>query len=161
MDPAHLFLALAVLLVVLGLAGSLLPVIPGAPMIFAGLALAAWAEDFVYVGWGTLLVIGILAAVSYAVDFVAGSLGARRFGASRRAVVGAALGAIVGLFFGLPGILLGPLVGAVLGELSARRSLGGAGRAGLGTALGLALGAAAKLALALSMVGVFVVVRFF
>jgi len=149
------------MLVLLGLAGTLLPAIPGAPMIFAGLALAAWAEDFAYVGWGTLVVIGILTAVTYAVDFVAGSLGARRFGASRRAVVGAALGAIVGLFFGLPGILLGPLVGAVLGELSARRSLGEAGRAGLGTALGLALGAAAKLALALSMVGVFVVVRFF
>ena len=161
MDPAIALIALAVLLVVVGLAGTLLPAIPGAPMIFAGLALAAWAEDFAYVGWGTLVVIGVLTVVTYAVDFVAGSLGARRFGASRRAVVGAALGALVGLFFGLPGILLGPLIGAVLGELSARRTLGEAGRAGIGTALGLALGAAAKLALALSMVGVFVIVRFF
>jgi len=160
-DPAIALIALAVLLVVVGLAGTLLPAIPGAPMIFAGLALAAWAEDFAYVGWGTLVVIGVLTVVTYAVDFVAGSLGARRFGASRRAVVGAALGALVGLFFGLPGILLGPLIGAVLGELSARRTLGEAGRAGIGTALGLALGAAAKLALALSMVGVFVIVRFF
>jgi uncharacterized protein YqgC (DUF456 family) len=160
-DPTVAWLVLAGLLVAVGVAGTLLPAIPGSLLIFAGLLLAAWAEGFAYVGAWTLAVIGGLTALTYAVDFIAGSLGARRFGASHRAVIGAALGALVGLFFGIPGILLGPLVGAVLGELSARRSLGEAGRAGIGTALGLAIGAAAKLALALSMVGVFVVVRFF
>ena len=101
----------------------------------------------------------MLALLSYAVDFVATALGAKRFGASKRAVVGAALGALVGLFFGLPGILLGPFVGAVIGELTAQRGLGEAGRAGMGATIGLVLGAAGKLALAFSMLGVFLAAR--
>lgn len=161
LDPAIVALVLAGLLVVVGFLGMLLPAVPGAPVVFAGLLLAAWAEDFRHVGAGTLTVIGVLAALTYVVDFVAGAIGAKRFGASPRAVVGAALGALVGLFFGLPGILLGPFIGAVAGELSAQRSLGDASRAGIGATLGMAIGAAAKIALALSMLGVFVVVRFF
>jgi uncharacterized protein YqgC (DUF456 family) len=150
----------AVLLVILGLVGLLLPALPGAPLLFAGLVLAAWAEGFAYVGVGTLVVLGALAVLTYAVDFLAGAFGAKRFGASTRGVIGALLGALVGIFFGLPGVLLGPFVGAVLGELSTRRGLDEAGKAGFGATLGLVLGAAAKLALALSMVGVFAVVRF-
>lgn len=144
-----------------GIAGLLFPVLPGAPMVFAGLALAAWAEDFAHVGGGTLALLGILALLTYVADFLAGAFGARTFGASRRAVAGAALGAVVGVFFGIPGVLLGPFAGAFLGELSARTGLKTAGRAGFGAALGMALGIAAKLALALAMVGIFVVVRVF
>jgi uncharacterized protein YqgC (DUF456 family) len=98
--------------------------------------------------------------LSYAFDFLASALGAKRFGASREAIVGASLGAIVGLFFGVPGILLGPFIGAVLGELSNRMNLKAAGLAGAGATLGLALGAAAKLTLAVAMLGIFIVVRF-
>ena len=151
---------LAVVLVVLGLVGLVLPALPGAPLLFAGLALAAWAEDFVYVGSGTLIILGVLALLTYAVDFLAGAMGAKRFGASNRAIAGAALGALVGLFFGLPGILLGPFVGAVLGELSAQRNLREAGIAGIGASFGLVLGAAAKLALAFAMLGIFLFSRF-
>ncbi len=105
-------------------------------------------------------VLGALALLTYAVDFAASALGAKRFGASNRAVVGAAIGALVGIFFGLPGILLGPFVGATLGELSDRRGPRDAARAGVGATLGLALGAAAKLALAFSMLGIFALARF-
>lgn len=161
MDPAAILLwLLAALLVLVGIAGLVVPGLPGAPLIFAGLLAAAAAEDFTHVGAWTLALLGAMAALSYVVDFAATALGARRFGASRRAVLGAALGLFAGLFLGLPGILLGPFVGAVLGELSQRRSLPEAGRAGIGATLGLALGAAAKLALAFSMIGVFVAVRF-
>lgn len=160
MEATSAFLVLAALLVIVGLAGTLLPALPGPPLLFAGLLLAAWAEHFAYVGVGGLAVLGGMTALIYVVDFAAGAFGARRFGASRRAVVGAALGAVVGLFFGLPGILLGPFLGAVAGELSARRSLSQAGRAGIGATLGLAIGAAAKLALSLSMVGFFLLLRF-
>jgi uncharacterized protein YqgC (DUF456 family) len=159
MDPALLWVISAVLVIV-GLAGLALPALPGAPLIFGGLLLAAWAEHFAYVGWGTLTLLGILMLLIVAVDFVAGALGAKKFGASGRSVTGAALGATVGIFFGLPGILLGPFVGAVLGELSARRTLTQAGRAGIGATIGLILGTAAKFALAFSMLGVFAVVRF-
>ncbi len=150
---------LAVAMVVIGLLGVVLPAIPGAPVLFGGLFLAALAEDFVYVGPWTLGALGVLALLTYAVDFAAGAFGARRFGATQRGMMGAALGALAGLFFGIPGILLGPFVGAVLGELSARRKLEEAGRAGIGASVGLALGAAAKLALAFSMIGLFFFMR--
>jgi uncharacterized protein YqgC (DUF456 family) len=151
---------LAAVLVVAGLAGLILPALPGAPLLFAGLLVAAWVEDFGYVGGGTLAVLGALALLTYAVDFAASALGAKRFGASKRAIVGAAIGALVGIFFGLPGILLGPFVGAVVGELTGRRGPRDAARAGLGATVGLALGAAAKLALAFSMLGIFALARF-
>jgi uncharacterized protein YqgC (DUF456 family) len=151
---------LAAVLVLAGLLGLILPALPGAPLLFAGLLVAAWVEDFSYVGGGTLAVLGALALLTYAVDFVASALGAKRFGASNRAIVGAAIGALVGIFFGLPGILLGPFVGAVVGELTGRRGPRDAARAGVGATVGLALGAAAKLALAFSMLGIFALDRF-
>jgi len=128
-------------------------------LVFAGLVLLAWAENFAYVGWLTLTLLGMLALLSYGVDFLATALGAKRFGASPRAVAGAALGALAGLFFGLPGIVLGPFVGAVIGEFSGRTSAGAAMQAGVGATLGLLFGALLKLALAFSMVGVFVLDR--
>jgi uncharacterized protein YqgC (DUF456 family) len=159
MDTTVLLWVLAAVLVLAGLAGLLLPALPGTPLLFAGLLVAAWAEDFAYVGAGTLALLAALAVLSYGVDFAATALGAKRFGASRRAVIGAALGALVGLFFGLPGILLGPFIGAVIGELTAQRGLSEAGRAGLGATIGLVLGVAGKLAIAVSMLGVFAWMR--
>lgn len=152
--------ALAIVLVMVGLAGLFLPVIPGAVVLFTGLAVAAWAEDFVYVGWGTLTILGVLALLTYPADFLASAFGAKRHGASPRAVTGAVIGAVAGIFFGLPGILLGPFAGAVIGELSTQRHLGRAGRAGFGATVGIVLGAAAKLAIALTMLGIFAIVRF-
>lgn len=151
---------LAVALIVIGLAGLVLPALPGPPLLFAGLLIAAWAEGFAYVGTLTLVALGVMALLMYLLDFAATAFGARRFGASRRAMIGAALGTVVGLFLGLPGVLVGPFVGAVVGELATRRDLRTAGRAGVGATLGLVLGAAAKLALAFAMIGVFVVARF-
>ena len=151
---------LAAVLIVAGLVGLVLPAVPGPVLLFAGFVLGAWAEDFEHIGAVTLSLLGAMAVVAYVLDFIAGSLGASRYGASRRAVVGAAIGALVGIFFGLVGVLIGPFVGAVLGELSAQRTLHEASRAGFGATLGMVLGAAAKLALGFAMVGVFVVMRF-
>ena len=159
MDATVLLWLLAAILVLAGLLGLLLPALPGPPLLFAGLLVAAWAEDFVYVGAGTLALLAALALLTYAVDFAASALGAKRFGASKRAVIGAAVGAVVGLFFGLPGILFGPFIGAVIGELTAQRGLSDAGRAGVGATLGLVLGVAAKLTLAFAMLGLFALVR--
>ena len=151
---------LAIILVLGGIAGLVFPALPGAPILYAGLIVAAWAENFTYIGTKTLIVLGIMTSLTYAFDFLAGAFGAKRFGASRRAVIGATLGAIVGIFFGIPGILLGPFVGAVVGELSNRLNLKAAGLAGIGATLGLALGVAAKLTLAFAMLGIFIIVRF-
>jgi hypothetical protein len=152
---------LAASLVAAGLAGLVLPALPGAPLLFLGLVAAAWAEEFNYIGWGTLTLLGILCLLAYLVDFAAGAFGARHFGASRRAVIGAGCGTVGGLFFGLAGVLIGPFAGAVIGELTVRTDLRAAGRAGLGATLGLALGAAAKIALAFTMLGLFLAVRLF
>ena len=150
---------LAAALVIVGVLGLLLPALPGAPLLFGGLLVAAWLEDFAYVGPWTLTLLAIMAALTYLIDFLAGALGAKGFGATKYAMVGAFVGAVVGIFFGLPGILLGPFFGAVLGELLADRSLQEASAAGLGATIGLALGVAAKMALAFSMLGIFVLMR--
>lgn len=152
-------MALAAALVVAGLAGTLLPWLPGPPLVFAGLLVAAWSEDFVHVGPRALAGMGVLAAVAYVLDFVAGSVAAGRYGSSRRAMLGAAIGTLVGLFFGLPGLILGPFLGAVLGALSEDRSLERAGRAGFGAWVGMVLGVAAKIAILFAMIGWFLALR--
>ena len=126
----------------------------------AGFVLLAWAEDFAHVGTGTLVLLAVLAVFTYVADLAAGALGARRFGASRRAVAGAAIGAVVGLFAGLVGVLVGPFIGAVAGALSDRQGMAAAGKSGVGATIGLLVGAVAKLALGLGMIGVFAVARF-
>ena len=161
MEPRTLLWLPAVVLVVAGLVGLVLPALPGSVLVLAGLVLAAWAENFAYVGWGTISFLALLSVLAIAVDVPAGALGAKQFGASKRAILGSALGAFIGIFFGLPGILVGPFLGAVLGELSVRHNLQTAGRAGIGAWLGLVLGAAAKLAIVFTMLGVFALVRFF
>jgi uncharacterized protein YqgC (DUF456 family) len=158
-DPAWLLWALAFVLVVIGIMGLALPALPGAPLLFLGLVMAAWAEDFEYVGTGGLIALGILAILTYMADIVAGIFGAKKFGASKQAMIGAGVGAVIGIFFGLPGIILGPFLGAVIGELFQIRELMAAGRAGFGATIGLLLGAVAKLILAFMMLSLFVVLR--
>jgi uncharacterized protein YqgC (DUF456 family) len=159
METLILLWLLAALLILAGFAGLLLPALPGISLIYAGLVMLAWAEDFRYVGWLTLTLLGLLALLSYGVDLLAASLGAKKFGASPRAIWGAALGALLGLFFGLIGIVLGPFAGAVAGEFSGKSSARAALHAGVSATLGLLFGALLKIALAFTMLGVFVVAR--
>lgn len=147
---------LGAVLVVVGFAGILLPALPGTILIFLGLLLAAWADHFMRVGPWPLVIIGLVAAASYAVDFVAAALGAKTLGASRRAMAGAALGTVAGLFFGIPGVVIGPFVGAVVGELTVDQDVARAGRAGVAAWIGFAIGMAVKVGLAFVMVGIFV-----
>ncbi len=148
---------IAVLLVVVGLAGTLLPILPGVPLVFAGLLLAAWIDGFSHVGWPPLLVLALLAVLSVVVDVAASSLGAKRAGAGRAAMLGAALGALAGLFFGPLGLLIGPFLGAALGQFLVRQDLVEAGRVGVGAWIGFLVGTLARLALGLLMVLVFAV----
>ena len=151
---------LAGLLVIVGLAGTILPVLPGVPFIFMGLLVAAWIGDFQKIGWPTLTILAFLTILAIAADMLAALLGAKRAGASKLALLGATIGSIAGLFFGLVGIFLFPFIGAVVGELIARQRLHHAAKVGLATWLGLLFGALAKLALALTMVGVFGIAYF-
>lgn len=154
MEPA-LYYLLAVVLVIVGLAGTVMPVIPGALLVFAGLFVAAWADGFARVGTVALVIIGALGVLSFVADFVASLLGAKRVGASPQALVGAALGGGIGLFFGLAGMIVGPFIGAVAGELLARGRIAQAGKVGLGTWLGLLAAAVLKVIIAFMMIATF------
>lgn len=147
---------LAIVLMVVGAAGVVLPALPGVPLMFAGMLVAASIDDFQRIGWVTLTVLGLFTILSFVVDLAASALGAKRVGASARAVWGAVIGTLVGLFFGIPGLLFGPFVGALVGELTVHGRIDRAGRVGLATWIGLLFGTLVKLAIAFSMVGVFV-----
>ena len=161
MDPSFIFHLLAVLLVLVGIAGIILPALPGIPLVFAGLLLAAWADDFAHVGWLPLTVLGLLTLASFAVDILATVVGAQRVGASRKALWGTFVGSIVGLFFMPIGLFVGPLAGALLGEYWHTRELGRSTKVGLATWLGILLGFALKLALVIAMLGLFAFAWFF
>lgn len=146
---------LAILLILVGLAGTILPALPGVPLMLAGMVLSAWAGGFEQVGWGWIVALAVLTALALLADFVAGLLGAKRVGASVWALVGAALGTLVGLFFGIPGLLLGPFVGALMGELVAGSSLKRAAHVGAGAWIGFVVGTVLKVGIAFMMIGLF------
>lgn len=148
---------LAIAMIAVGVAGTVLPALPGTMLVFAGIALAAWIDDFTRIGGWTLGILAALTVVSLVTDYVAAAAGARKAGASRQAIIGAALGTLAGVFTGLVGLIFMPLAGAALGEYIAQRDLRRAGRVGVATWIGLLVGTAAKVGIVFVMVGIFVV----
>ncbi len=152
---------LAVLLIVVGVVGTVLPALPGGVLVFAGILLAAWIDDFTRIPVWVLAVLGVMTLLAWLVDYVAALAGAKRVGASRHALIGAFVGTVVGVFTGLWGLLFMPLVGAAIGEFIALRDLLRAGKVGLATWLGMLIGTAAKVAIVFAMIGVFLVALVF
>lgn len=166
MPGPWLYYLLAIVLVFAGLIGTVLPVLPGLPLIFGGMLLAAWAGGFEQIGVVTIVVLGLLTLLSLAIDFWAAALGARRVGASRLAIIGAVIGMFAGLFFGPIGLFAGPFAGALIGELLHgrkldTRQLGQAAKVGVGTWVGIVFGVVLKLTLAFAMIGSFALAWFF
>lgn len=151
---------LAILLMLVGALGIILPALPGIPLMFAGMVVAAAIDDFQRISWVTLGVLGFLTLLSVIIEFAASALGAKHVGASKRAVWGALIGTVVGLFFGIPGLLLGPFVGALIGELTVHGRIDQAGRVGIATWIGLIFGTLVKIAIAFAMIGIFVLAYF-
>lgn len=143
---------LAVALIAAGLAGAVVPVLPGIPMIFAGIWVIARVDHYQHLGPGWLLGIGAVGAVGVACDLLAGALGVTRMGASRAAVWGALLGTLAGLFVGLPGLLLGPFLGALLGELFSGKGILRSTQVGVSAWIGMVFGAITKLVSSMVMV---------
>jgi uncharacterized protein YqgC (DUF456 family) len=148
----------AVVLMAVGLIGTVLPAVPGTIIILA----AAVIHQIMLgtgrsLGWWNIAALVLLTLLSYALEFASGYFGAKRFGATKWGAFGAMFGAIVGLFFPFPGLILGPIVGAIAGELLAGKRLVSAGRAGWGTLLGNLGGMIAKLVIALAMIAIFLV----
>ena len=153
MDMALYLLAAA--LIIGGLVGSVIPALPGLPMIFGGIWLTAAVDDYRHLGLWWLLLIGGLGAAGVIIEFIASTLGAKRTGASRQALWGASIGTLVGMFFGIPGLLLGPFIGALLGELASGNSVLRSAHVGVGTWIGLLFGTLMKLVISFVMVGLF------
>jgi uncharacterized protein YqgC (DUF456 family) len=161
MASQTLYYGLAAVLVLIGLVGVVLPALPGLPLVFAGMLLAAWAGGFEQIGPVPLVVLGLMTAVSFVIDFWATAHGAKRVGASRKALVGAVLGTFAGLFFAPIGLFVGPFLGALVGELMHGKEFRQAAKVGLGTWLGIVLAVVLKLGLAFAMLGVFAFAWFF
>jgi len=139
-----------------GLAGTILPLLPSTPLMFAGMVLLAWHDQFLRIGWLSLLLLFVLMLLSCVLDYFAGAIGAKRVGASQAAVWGALIGSVIGILGGIPGMILGPFLGAAAGEMYARQDLLRAGQVGVASGIGMLLGAIAKIGLALAMLGVFI-----
>jgi uncharacterized protein YqgC (DUF456 family) len=147
--------AVAAALIVVGLAGTLVPALPGIPLIFGGIWMIAYVDHYRHVGCWWLLSIAVVGAVGLSLDLLAGALGAKRVGASKQAVWGALFGTAIGIFFGLPGLLLGPFLGAVLGELSTGSGVRRSTDVGVSAWMGLIFGTIFKLISSLMMVTMF------
>jgi uncharacterized protein YqgC (DUF456 family) len=143
-------------LMVTGVIGSVVPMLPGTPLIMVGAVVYAVATEFTPVGAGRLAILGVLGLAGWAMEHLAGILGARRAGGSRAAVVGALVGAVIGLAFAPLGLLLGPIGGAIAGELLSGRDPVASVRTGVGTAIGVVVGIVAHVACAVTMVALFV-----
>ncbi len=148
-------IVVAVLLVVVGIAGTILPMLPGVPLVFAGLLLAAWNGGFDQVGIVTMVIIGAIAALAWAVDFFASVVTAKKAGASKYALWGAGIGALVGIMGGIPGLIIGPAIGAIIGELITHKDTTKATTVGIAAGLGFVLALAIKIVLVLTMLAVF------
>jgi uncharacterized protein YqgC (DUF456 family) len=146
---------IAAALMVVGLVGTIVPSLPGIPLIFGGIWLIAAVDRYHHLGLWWLLSIAVVGAIGLTLDLLAGAMGAKRAGASKQAVWGALVGTVIGLFFGLPGLLLGPFVGAALGELAAGNSILRSTNVGISAWFGIIFGTIIKLVSSLIMVTLF------
>lgn len=158
---SQLWWVLGLAMMGLGVVGTVLPVLPGTVLVFLGALVAAWADDFLHISGWTIAVLGVLGVLGAIADEAAVLLGAKRAGASRPAMVGAAIGTVLGIFAGLWALVFLPLAGAMAGEAWHRRRedrvVGPASRIGLATWIGLLVATVVKLALGLTMVGIFAI----
>jgi uncharacterized protein len=167
-DPTTFAWIGVILMILIGLAGTVLPALPGTVFVLGGVIWGAWLDDFTKVPVWVVVICAVLAAIAFATDYFAALMGAKRVRASTWALVGAALGTVAGIFTGFVGLLFMPLLGAVAGEWFAQRQKKAdlqveegqyhtrAAKVGLATWVGMIVGTAVKLALVLTIVGIFV-----
>ncbi len=151
----YVLLILAIVLMILGIAGCLLPVLPGPVLTYAGL----WALHFTRfadISKNLLIIMGVVTVVVAVIDYVVPIWGTRHFGGSKYGMRGATVGLIIGLFLGPFGIIIGPFIGAVVGELIFKDDIKYALKAGFGSLLGFLTGIGMKLAAAFLMTFYFV-----
>jgi uncharacterized protein YqgC (DUF456 family) len=147
---------LSAMLIFIGMLGTVLPVLPGIPIAFVGMWIAAWAGAYQEISVFVVILLGALTVMSLLVDFLASALGAKRAGASTMAIVGAGIGSLIGLlFFSLPGLIIGPFIGVMAVETAKGKTVREASKIGFATWIGMAVGVALKVGLAFAMLGIF------
>ncbi|WP_290373102.1 DUF456 family protein [uncultured Parasutterella sp.] len=144
----------AVLLMGAGILGTVIPMIPGLPMIFAGAWLAAFIDHYDKINVWVVVLLGVLMLFGLAVDWIAQTMGAKKAGATKLGIVGSLIGTFVGIFTGLWGLIFMPLLGAAIGEFIDHQDMLRSGKVGFATWLGMIIGTVVKLALAFTMIGV-------
>ncbi len=152
---------LVLVLVILGIVGLALPVLPGIVLIFSGLLLGAWIDDFARVSEATMVIIAVIALFAWVLDFFASYITAKKAKASKLALWGTLIGALFGMFAGVVGLIIGPIIGAVIGELIAMRNAGNATRVGVAAGLGFVLALAIKFILSLLAISIFAYAYFY
>ena len=152
-----LLIILCSVLMVVGLAGVVLPILPGLPLSWLGLFIYALGTGFERISIATVVVFFILMILSLVLDFAAPMLGAKKYKASIYGILGALVGLIVGIIvLGFWGIIIGPFIGALLGELVVKRRPKQALGSALGTFLGFVAGTLFKIIVILVMAGFFI-----
>ena len=146
---------LAAILVLVGIAGTILPMLPGIPLVFVGLFIAAWLDGFAKVSVLTIIIIGLIALLALIVEFVASFITVKKAGASKYALWGAAIGGLIGFFTGPLGLIIGTAVGAAIGELLAEKETSQATAVGIAAGLGFVVALVAKVVLLLIMLAIF------
>lgn len=153
-------LVLSILIMVVGIAGCLLPALPGIPLVFLGILGYGWAEGFHVITGKYLAIMGALTLLAVLVDYLSGVWGAKSFGSSKYGMIGALLGGVIGIFFGPIGVFVGPLVGAFIGEYIVLQDASKAIYSAVGTILGIFAGIVFKVVLGLGMLISFLIVVF-
>jgi uncharacterized protein YqgC (DUF456 family) len=147
-----------ILIMLVGLVGTILPMMPGCALIFGAALLYGLLTAFARIGAGPLIALGIIAAVVQVSDYLAGAWGAKRFGGGREGIIGAIVGGIVGtIVLNLPGLILGTVIGAVVGELVRGRKFQESATTGLGTLVGFLAGTLVRVSAAVIMLGIFII----
>jgi len=141
----YILLTLAILLIIIGIIGCLVPVLPGPPISYGGIIILHFTE-FAQFSDRLLIILAGIALIVTILDYIVPIWGTRKFGGSKYGARGATVGLIIGLFFGPPGIILGPFIGAVIGEMMFKDDLKYALKAGFGSLLGFLTGIGLKLA---------------
>ncbi|AVX20644.1 MULTISPECIES: DUF456 domain-containing protein [Carboxydocella] len=144
-----------VLVMILGLLGTFLPVIPGIPLIFIAIFIYAWNTNFTVINIAWLLLFAALTVLSWLIEYFAGIIGSKQAGVSRYGMWGLLIGGILGFFWAPVGFLIGPVLGLLIGEILSGKELKQILITLKGAARGFIIGFLLKLIIALSMIGTF------
>ncbi|RBP45824.1 hypothetical protein DES53_102206 [Roseimicrobium gellanilyticum] len=149
--------SLTITLLIVGLAGTVLPLLPGPFIIFVAAIAHKFLRPETGISWWSIAALTVMLIVAYAVDFFSGAMGTKWFGGSKWGVAGVLIGGVVGLFFGFIGLIIGPIIGGLVAELLlARKEMGPAVKATWGSVVGTTVGLAARVGISLAMIAVFV-----